>query len=104
MILRTIAVAGWRCFLAETVAGPLSDGLNVLHAPNGSGKSTLFEALQRGLLDAHGVTGRDVESIRPWGRALSPRVTIEFEHAAHTYRITKDNSVVKGKIGPMQER
>ena len=89
MILRAIAVSGWRCFLEEITVGPFTEGLNVIHAPNGTGKSTLFEAMQRGLLDAHGVTGYNVEAIRPWGRSLAPRVTIEFEHAGQTYRVTK---------------
>ena len=82
-------MSGWRCFLEEITVGPFTEGLNVIHAPNGTGKSTLFEAMQRGLLDAHGVTGYNVEAIRPWGRSLAPRVTIEFEHAGQTYRVTK---------------
>ena len=89
MILWDITVSGWRCFLEPTAVGPFTDGLNVIYAPNGTGKSTLFEALQRGLLDAHGVAGHSVEAIKPWGRSLSPRVTIEFEHAGQTYRLTK---------------
>ena len=89
MILRAITISGWRCFLEERAVGPFTDGLNVIHAPNGTGKSTLFEALQRGLLDAHGVTGHNVEAIRPWGRSLTPRVTIELEHAGQTYRVIK---------------
>ena len=89
MIVTAIAVSGWRCFLEETNVGPFTEGLNVIHAPNGTGKSTLFEAMQRGLLDAHGVTGHSVEAIRPWGRSLAPRVTIEFEHTGQAYRVTK---------------
>ena len=89
MILRSIAVQGWRCFANPVSVGPFADGLNVLHAPNAVGKSTLFEAMRLGLLDGHRVTGRDVENLRPWGRALAPTVTVAFSHGAAEYRVMK---------------
>lgn len=89
MILRTLRVAGWRCYAEAVEVGPFDDGLNVIHAPNATGKSTLFEALLRGLLDGHRVTGRDVEALRPWGRSLTPAVTVEFAHDGNEYRLTK---------------
>ena len=66
MILRSIAVQGWRCFANPVSVGPFTESLNVLHAPNATGKSTLFEAMRLGLLDGHRVTGRDVENLRLW--------------------------------------
>ncbi len=89
MILRSIHVEGWRCFIAPVRVGPFSDGLNVLYAPNATGKSTLFEALLRGLLDSHRVTGQEVEALRPWGRSLAPEVTVEFARGGTDYRLTK---------------
>lgn len=89
MILRSIQISGWRCFVSPVQVGPFSEGLNVLHAPNATGKSTLFEALLRGLLDGHRVSGREVEALQPWGRALSPTVTVEFVHGGADYRIRK---------------
>ncbi|MBW1982661.1 MAG: AAA family ATPase [Deltaproteobacteria bacterium] len=89
MILRSIQVQNWRCFIDPVTVGPFSEQLNVLHAPNATGKTTLFEALRRALLDGHRVTGREVESIRPWGRALAPTVTVEFAHDGISYRVTK---------------
>ncbi len=89
MILRSIAVQGWRCFANPVSVGPFTEGLNVLHAPNATGKSTLFEAMRLGLLDAHGVSGREVENLRPWGRALAPTVTVEFSHGGTEYRVIK---------------
>ena len=80
MILHSIQLQGWRCFVEATPVGPFSDGLNVIHSPNGSGKSTLFQALVRGLIDNHRARGRDVEALRPWGRSLAPLVKIEFSH------------------------
>jgi len=89
MILRAIHVQGWRCFANPVEVGPFADGLNVLHAPNATGKSTLFEALLRGLLDGHRVAGREVEALRPWGRALAPTVAVEFVYGGVEYRLAK---------------
>jgi len=87
--IRSIRVADWRCFLDEIQVGPFEEGLSIIHAPNGTGKSTLFEALRRALLDGHKVIGKDVEAIRPWGRNLAPKVTVEFIHDGQEYRIAK---------------
>ena len=89
MILRSIVVQGWRCFANPVSVGPFTEGLNVLHASNAAGKSTLFEAMRLGLLDGHRVTGRDVENLRPWGRALAPTVTVAFSHGAAEYQVMK---------------
>lgn len=89
MIVRSITIANWRCFLNEIVLEPFELGLNVVYAPNGTGKSAIFEAFRCALLDGHRVTGREVEAIRPWGRALSPKVTAEFEHEGREYRVKK---------------
>lgn len=89
MILRSISVANWRCFLEPIVLGPFTDGLNIVHAPNGTGKSTLFEAMRHALLDGHRVSGKEVEALRPWGRNLNPKVIVEFVHGGTEYRITK---------------
>lgn len=89
MILRSIQVEGWQCFVNHTKVGPFGDRLNIIHAPNATGKSTLFAALRRGLIDNHRVGGSEVEALRPWGRSLSPTVTIEFEHNGTEYRIKK---------------
>ncbi|OGO09280.1 MAG: hypothetical protein A2Y61_05940 [Chloroflexi bacterium RBG_13_60_13] len=45
--------------------------------------------MRRGLLDGHRVGGKEVEVIRPWGRALAPTVAVEFSHGGQDYRITK---------------
>lgn len=89
MILRSIAIRNWRCLIGPIAVGPFAEGLNVLHSPNATGKSTLFEAMRRGLLDGHRITGREVEALRPWGRALAPEVIIEFSHAGVECRVTK---------------
>ena len=89
MILRSLRVSGWRCFVDTVEVGPFAEGLNVIHAPNATGKSTLFEAMLRGLLDGHRVGGEEIRDIRPWGRSLAPKVVIEFTHGGTDYRISK---------------
>ena len=89
MILKSITVQGWRCFLASVSVGPFSPGLNIIFAPNACGKTTLFEALQRALLDNHKVGGKDIEAIRSWGRDLTPLVQVLFEHRGENFRISK---------------
>ncbi len=89
MILRSIQVEGWRCFAAPVKVAPFADGLNIVHGPNGIGKSTLMLALVRGLFDNHSVTGEQIKTLRPWGRSLNPKVTIEFEHDETEYELHK---------------
>ena len=89
MILQSIHVQNWRCFVDPVEVGPFDTGLNVLFAPNATGKSTLFEAMCRGLLDGHRVKGREVEALIPWGRHLAPQVRVTFFHEDNEYRITK---------------
>jgi len=89
MILHSIKVENWRCLLGETEVGPFSDRLNVLHAPNATGKSTLFEALRCALMDNHNTRGEDALRLRPWGRELAPRVTVEFTVKGCRYRVRK---------------
>ena len=89
MILRSITLSGWRCFSEELTVGPFSDRINIIAGSNGIGKSTIFEALRRGLMDSHAVSGQDILSIRPWGRALSPKVVVCFRHDGIEYRLAK---------------
>lgn len=65
MILKRIIVSNWRNLLDEVEVGPFSEGLNVIHAPNGTGKSSLFEAMRRGLFDAHHVSGGEIAAVQP---------------------------------------
>ena len=82
-------MANWRSLLTSVELGPLSDRLNVIHAPNGTGKSSLFEAMRRGLFDAHQVSGEEIEAVRPWGRSLAPQVQVEFTQSGVRYRAEK---------------
>lgn len=89
MILRSICIENWRCLIDPVHIGPLSEGINILHAPNATGKSTVFEALRRSLFDSHDVTGQNVSALQPWGRSLAPTVQVEFAHGSTEYRLQK---------------
>ncbi len=89
MILRSVSLRGWRCYVDPVEIGPMSEGLNVIHAPNARGKSTIFEAMLRGLFDGHRVKGQQVDEIKPWGRELAPEVTVEFHSGGADYRVVK---------------
>lgn len=112
MIVRNIAVEGWRCYLKRVSVGSFDEQLNVIYAPNATGKSTLFEALRRAFVDSHRVSGEAIEAIKPWGRELAPKVTVEFVHRGAEYRITKQflrnpSSLLerkeKGRFAPFRE-
>ena len=89
MIVERIAIEGYRCFVKSATVAGFGAGLNVVSAPNGTGKSTLFEALRRALIDHHSVSGVEAEKMRPWGRSISPSVTVDFAHGALRYRVHK---------------
>jgi energy-coupling factor transporter ATP-binding protein EcfA2 len=89
MILRNIEIEGWACFADAVKVGPFDDRLNLLCAPNGKGKSTLLEVMTRGLIDTHTVGGLEAQSLRPWGRTLTPKIQIEFAHGSVEYRLRK---------------
>lgn len=89
MIVRSIRVEGWRCFASPVELTGFQDGLNILFGPNGSGKSTLLMALARALFDNHATSSQEIKNLRSWGRDLTPRVSVVFEHKGTRYRLQK---------------
>lgn len=90
MILRSIEVESFRCFDRPLRVDQFAPGLNVLHGPNGAGKSTLLRALRHALVDSYSLSGAQVkQAMTPWGRALSPRIRVAFEHGGAEWRIEK---------------
>jgi energy-coupling factor transporter ATP-binding protein EcfA2 len=89
MIVRKIHVEGWGCFADATEIGPFNERLNVISGRNGRGKSTLLRIMTRGLMDTYNVGGTEAQTLRPWGRPLTPKVKIEFTHGDLEYRLNK---------------
>jgi DNA repair exonuclease SbcCD ATPase subunit len=76
------------------IRGPLDVTLdqalpNLLEGPNGAGKSTLVDAIQCALTENHNTTGTGAEQMRPRETALTPSITVVFEHGGTAYRICK---------------
>ncbi|MBJ6761793.1 hypothetical protein JGU66_13545 [Myxococcaceae bacterium JPH2] len=89
MIVRRLRVQHFRCFRNPVELADMGVGVHVVHAPNEMGKSSLVLALARALFDKHNTKDREVQNLRPWGTALSPRVTVEFEAGGKRYRLEK---------------
>ena len=89
MKLRRIEIAGWQCFADRVEVGGFGDGVNVVHATNGTGKSTLFAALRHAMFDGHRGRRQDQLARRPWGRSLTPRVTVDFERDRAVWQVAK---------------
>jgi DNA repair protein SbcC/Rad50 len=89
MIVRTIRVEAWRCFVEPLEVGPFAEDITILHAPNATGKSTLLAAMRHGFCDHHRAKGDGVEALRPWGRSLSPIIRVDFLSGGIDYRLEK---------------
>lgn len=89
MILERLKVSNWRNLRKPVELKGFSEGINIIHAPNGTGKSSLFEALRRGIFDAHHIAGKEIKTVQPWGCSLSAEVEVDFVHNRIHYRIEK---------------
>lgn len=89
MILVSIEMEGFRCFANPRRFDGFVPGINVLAGPNGSGKSTVLRAMRHALFDNYSVASVEAQAMRPWGRALNPRIAVVFRHEGKTWRIEK---------------
>lgn len=89
MILLSIEVEGFQRFDRPLRVDFDPARINLLHSANGTGKSTLLRALTRCLMDRHQVGGRSAGAMATWGKQLTPRVRVEFQHSGDTYRLEK---------------
>lgn len=113
MILRSVRLCGWKCFVSSVEIDDLDERLNVLYASNGTGKSTLLGALSSAFFDSTRRKGQEVEALRPWGRTLAPTVELVFEDGCGIlYRLRKRflenpqsklDRFEKGAFAPFQE-
>lgn len=89
MIIHSIELEGFGRFLEPARFTLSPDRPNLITGPNGAGKSTLLGALSAAFVISHRSNGEDIRRWQPWGRELSPRVTVEFESGGRRYRLTK---------------
>ena len=88
MQLRRIEIRDFRK-LSHVRVERLGDGLNVLVGDNEAGKSTVLAALRAVLFERHRVTGKFADSLRPYGQAVRPEVSIEFDLEGRPWRLRK---------------
>ncbi len=68
----------------------LEPSITVIAGENEEGKSTLLKALQAAFFDRHGLTGKAIDEILPFGtKGLRPSVDVEFEVDGTQYRLEK---------------
>ncbi len=89
MIIHSIEVETFGCFLEPARFTFAPDRPNLVIGPNGSGKSTLFAALSAAFVISHRSGAADIRRWQPWGKDLPPRVTVVFECEGRLYRLTK---------------
>lgn len=89
MIVRRIEVRHFRCFPGAFAVELSPSSINLISAPNGSGKSALVEALRMAFLISHKSASEEVKAVAPWGRALAPFVSVEYEADGARYRASK---------------
>lgn len=104
MILHEIELRSVGPFREQVRLGPFSRGLNIIAAPNEAGKTTAMRAAARALFDKHTTKGGELESLRPVGTELSPRIAVDFETAQGRFLIAKTflqspTSVLKQRHG-----
>lgn len=102
MILRRVVLERYGCF--GSAEFEFRRGMNLISGANEAGKSLLLSALSAGLLGVeHG------SRLRSWGDSLSCRVTLLFDKAAGSMRLTRDleSNLVRieerGDEGPWRE-
>jgi energy-coupling factor transporter ATP-binding protein EcfA2 len=89
MMLRSIALEGFRCFGPKVIIGPFDERMTVIHGPNGAGKSTLLLAIERTLFDRPDSADTEIQALVPWGADVLPRVEIELSTPEGTFRLSK---------------
>ncbi|MDX7953085.1 AAA family ATPase, partial [Lichenihabitans sp. Uapishka_5] len=88
MLLRHIAIRDFRKIGRRDIGG-LADGLNVLVGDNEAGKSTVLAALRAAFFERHRVSGAVADAMLPYGSAVRPTVTVDFEIDGRPWSLTK---------------
>lgn len=89
LVIRQIAVDGFRKFRTPFAIEDLSDGLNIVIEPNETGKSTLLEALRAAFFVRHNTRNQLAQSFAPYGEAVAPEIKVAFEIDGSPWSLTK---------------
>lgn len=89
LVIRRIAVDGFRKFRSPFVIEGLTDGLNIVIEPNETGKSTLLDALRAAFFVRHNTRNHLAQSFAPHGEAVGPEVKIDFDVDGAPWTVTK---------------
>ncbi len=90
MRIDRFAVRDFRKLIGDVEIEGLDPGITVISGENEEGKSTLLRALQAGFFDRHGLTGKAIEEIVPFGtKGLRPSIEVDFELEGTQYRLEK---------------
>ena len=89
LVIRSIALDGFRKFRTPFAIEGLSDGLNIVIQPNEMGKSTLLDALRAAFFIRHNTSNALARSYAPHGEAVGPEIRVGFDVAGAPWSVTK---------------
>ena len=89
LVIRQIALDGFRKFRAPFAISDLTDGLNIVIEPNETGKSTLLEALRAAFFVRHNTRNQLAQSFAPYGEAVGPEIKVSFDVGDEAWSLTK---------------
>jgi DNA repair exonuclease SbcCD ATPase subunit len=89
LVIRNIALDGFRKFRTPFAIEGLADGLNIVIEPNETGKSTLLDALRAAFFIRHNTSNALARSYAPHGEAVGPEVRVGFDVAGAPWSVTK---------------
>lgn len=89
LVIRRIAVDGFRKFRTPFAIEGLVEGLNIVIEPNETGKSTLLEALRAAFFVRHNTRNQLAQSYAPYGEAVAPEIKVAFDVDGAPWSITK---------------
>lgn len=89
LVIRSIALDGFRKFRTPFAIDGLADGLNIVIEPNETGKSTLLDALRAAFFIRHNTSNALARSYAPHGEAVGPEIRVSFDVAGAPWAVTK---------------
>ena len=89
LVIRQIALDGFRKFRTPFAIDDLSEGLNIVIEPNETGKSTLLEALRAAFFVRHNTRNQLAQSYAPYGEAVGPEIKVTFDVDGSPWSLTK---------------